>query len=165
MRAGGREIVIFPCPREGLRIFEYEHKKRPERFWTAGDGACAPHEGRGTKQGMDMDIGKLQDNATKASVLLKTMANEWRLLILCHLAEKERSVGELEKLIGLNQSALSQHLAVLRRENLVKTRREAQSIFYSLASEEAAKIMGTLYNLYCAVPGANGEAACKGPAA
>jgi len=112
-----------------------------------------------------MEIGKLQNNATKASVLLKTMANEWRLLILCHLAEKERSVGELEGLIGLNQSALSQHLAVLRRENLVKTRREAQSIYYSLASEEAAKIMGTLYNLYCAVPGDAGEPACKGPAA
>jgi DNA-binding transcriptional ArsR family regulator len=119
-----------------------------------------------------MDIAKLQDNASKASVLLKTMANEWRLLILCHLAEKERSVSELERLIGLNQSALSQHLAVLRRENLVKTRREAQSIYYSLASEEAAKIMSTLYMLYCAVPG-EGEGddnggnrqPCKGPAA
>ena len=100
----------------------------------------------------DMDISKLQDNATRASTLLKTMANEWRLLILCHLAEKERSVSELERLIGLNQSALSQHLAILRRENLVKTRREAQSIFYSLASDEAAQIMGTLYNLYCTAP-------------
>jgi len=105
----------------------------------------------------DMDIGKLQDNATKASTLLKTMANEWRLLILCHLAEKERSVSELERLIGLNQSALSQHLAVLRRENLVKTRREAQSIYYSLASEEAAQIMGTLYNLYCSAPQLAGQ--------
>ena len=104
-----------------------------------------------------MDIGKLQNSAGKASTLLKTMANEWRLLILCHLAEKERSVGELEKLIGLNQSALSQHLAVLRRENLVKTRREAQSIFYSLASDEAAQIMSTLYNLYCATPAGAGE--------
>ncbi|WP_038033390.1 helix-turn-helix transcriptional regulator [Thermopetrobacter sp. TC1] len=112
-----------------------------------------------------MDIAKLQDNASKASVLLKTMANEWRLLILCHLAEKERSVSELERLIGLNQSALSQHLAVLRRENLVKTRREAQSIYYSLASEEAAKIMSTLYTLYCATPGEEGEPLCKGPAA
>jgi len=112
-----------------------------------------------------MDTGKLQDNATRASTLLKTMANEWRLLILCHLAEQEHSVGELEKMIGLNQSALSQHLAVLRRENLVKTRREAQSIYYSLASDEAAKIMGTLYNLYCAVPDETGKVACKGPAA
>ncbi len=100
----------------------------------------------------EMDISKLQDNASRASVLLKTMANEWRLLILCHLAEKERSVSELERLIGLNQSALSQHLAILRREQLVKTRREAQSIYYSLASDEAAQIMGTLYNLYCSAP-------------
>ena len=100
----------------------------------------------------DIDISKLQNNAARASALLKTMANEWRLLILCHLAEKERSVKELEQLIGLNQSALSQHLAILRRESLVKTRREAQSIYYSLASQEAAQIMGTLYNLYCTTP-------------
>ncbi len=107
----------------------------------------------------DMDISKLQDNASRASVLLKTMANEWRLLILCHLAEKERSVSELERLIGLNQSALSQHLAILRREQLVKTRREAQSIYYSLASDEAAQIMGTLYNLYCSAPNIAGNSA------
>ncbi len=131
-----------------------------ERAGTERNGALPGPIWRGKR----MDIAKLQDNATRASVLLKTMANEWRLLILCHLAERERSVGELEKLIGLNQSALSQHLAVLRRENLVKTRREAQSIIYSLASEEAAKIMGTLYTLYCAVPGENGEPPCKGPA-
>ncbi len=106
----------------------------------------------------EMDISKLQDNASRASVLLKTMANEWRLLILCHLAEKERSVSELERLIGLNQSALSQHLAILRREQLVKTRREAQSIYYSLASDEAAQIMGTLYNLYCSAPNLAPEA-------
>ena len=96
-----------------------------------------------------MDISELQKNATRASALLKTMANEWRLLILCNLAEGEKAVGELEKLIGLNQSALSQHLAVLRRENLVQTRRAAQSIFYSLKSDEAAMIMATLYDAYC----------------
>ncbi len=104
-----------------------------------------------------MDVSELQENAAKASSLLKTMANEWRLLILCHLAEGEKSVGELEKLIDLNQSALSQHLAVLRREQLVQTRREAQSIYYSLSSNEAASVMGTLYNLYCVT---DGEAAC-----
>lgn len=98
---------------------------------------------------MLMDISQLQENASRASALLKTMANEWRLLILCNLAESEKSVGELEKLIGLNQSALSQHLAVLRRENLVQTRRAAQSIFYSLKSEEASMIMATLYDAYC----------------
>jgi len=96
-----------------------------------------------------MNLSELQENASRASALLKTMANEWRLLILCNLAEGEKSVGELEKLIGLNQSALSQHLAVLRRENLVQTRRSAQSIFYSLKSEEATMIMATLYDAYC----------------
>ena len=106
-----------------------------------------------------MDVSELQENAAKASSLLKTMANEWRLLIMCHLAEGEKSVGELEKLIDLNQSALSQHLAVLRREQLVQTRREAQSIYYSLASNEAASVMGTLYNLYCVTD--SGEAACR----
>ena len=105
-----------------------------------------------------MDVTELQENAARASSLLKTMANEWRLLILCHLAEGEKSVGELEKLIDLNQSALSQHLAVLRREQMVQTRREAQSIYYSLSSNEAASVMGTLYDLYCVK---DGQAACR----
>ncbi len=96
-----------------------------------------------------MDIAALQENASRASALLKSMSNEWRLLILCHLAEGERSVGELEREIGLSQSALSQHLAILRREQLVQTRRSAQSIYYKLASDEAAAIMTTLYELFC----------------
>ncbi len=103
------------------------------------------------------DIAELQENAFQASALLKTMANEWRLMILCHLSEGERSVGDLEKALGLNQSALSQHLAVLRRQNIVKTRRQAQSIYYSIASDKATKIMTTLYNLYCAAPAALAE--------
>ncbi len=98
-----------------------------------------------------MDIALLQENAARASALLSTMSNKWRLLILCHLAENELPVHELEKLIGLSQSALSQHLAILRRENLVQTRRQSQSIFYSLASEEAGVIMHALYDLYCNV--------------
>ena len=108
-----------------------------------------------------MEVAELQENATRASALLKTMANEWRLLILCHLAESEKSVGELEQLIALNQSALSQHLAVLRREKLVSTRRAAQSIFYSLASNEAASVMGTLYDIYCSKEGP--DSACPQP--
>lgn len=96
-----------------------------------------------------MDIARLQKNAQRATSLLKSMSNEWRLLILCHLAEGEMSVGQLERSIGLSQSALSQHLSILRRERLVKTRREAQSIFYSLDSPEAKAIMATLYDLYC----------------
>jgi DNA-binding transcriptional ArsR family regulator len=92
---------------------------------------------------------ELEQNARKASALLKAMANERRLLILCYLAERERSVGELESLITLSQSALSQHLARLRRDGLVATRREAQTIYYSLAGREAGAIMETLHNLYC----------------
>lgn len=107
-----------------------------------------------------MHVAELRENASRASLLLKTMSNEWRLLILCHLAESEKSVGELEKLLDLNQSALSQHLAVLRRQRLVSTRRSAQSIYYSLASEEAEELIQTLYRLFCEEHGA-GSATSK----
>jgi ArsR family transcriptional regulator, virulence genes transcriptional regulator len=70
---------------------------------------------------MRMDAAELQANARRASALLKAMANERRLMILCHLATGEKSVGEIEALIGLSQSALSQHLARLRRDRLVET--------------------------------------------
>lgn len=99
-----------------------------------------------------VDIAQLQDNARKASTLLKAMSNEHRLLILCQLLHGEKSVGELERLIGLSQSALSQHLARLRRDSLVKTRRQAQTIFYSLTGQEASAVISTLYGLYCGVP-------------
>jgi len=99
----------------------------------------------------EIDIAQLQGSARNATELLKVMSNEWRLLILCHLAEGEQSVGSLEKELGLGQSALSQHLAVLRREKLVGTRRDAQSIYYSLESEDAKAIMATLYERFCGV--------------
>ncbi len=92
--------------------------------------------------------------ARRASTLLKAMSNERRLLILCHLAEGERSVGELESLVGLSQSALSQHLARLRRDRVVRTRRSAQSIIYSLEGEEALTIMEALRRLYVSAPAA-----------
>lgn len=92
---------------------------------------------------------ELERNARQASALLKAMANERRLLILCYLAEGERSVSELETLVSLSQSALSQHLARLRRDGLVTTRRSAQTIYYSLAGREAGAIMETLHALYC----------------
>lgn len=91
----------------------------------------------------------LEINARKASALLKAMANERRMLILCHMAQGEKSVSELESLVSLSQSALSQHLARLRRDGLVSTRRVAQTIYYSLAGREAEAIMETLYALYC----------------
>ncbi|PWC83002.1 ArsR family transcriptional regulator [Azospirillum sp. TSH100] len=96
-----------------------------------------------------MKIEDLQANARRASALLKAMCNERRLLILCHLSQGERSVGELEDLVGLSQSALSQHLARLRNDNLVRTRRSAQNIYYSLNGHEAQTIMATLHGLYC----------------
>ncbi|MEE9380787.1 MAG: metalloregulator ArsR/SmtB family transcription factor [Hyphomonadaceae bacterium] len=93
----------------------------------------------------------MEENAGEACSLLKSMANETRLMILCQLCDgKERTVGELLEIVPLSQSALSQHLAVLRREKLVSTTRNAQSIRYALASEEVRAIIGTLHDLYCA---------------
>lgn len=100
---------------------------------------------------MDMNINDLRVNANRASVLLKAMSNEKRLMILCYLADGEKAVGEMEKLVGLSQSALSQHLARLRRDGLVKTRRVSQTIYYSLAGGEAKAVMETLYGIYCGV--------------
>lgn len=80
--------------------------------------------------------------------LLKAMGNEKRLKILFYLREKEYSVGELEKLVGLSQSALSQHLAVLRAAKIVKTRRAAQTIFYSILSEKALRVLALLDGVY-----------------
>ncbi|MBC8269704.1 MAG: helix-turn-helix transcriptional regulator [Rhodospirillaceae bacterium] len=96
-----------------------------------------------------MDLERIQDNARRASTLLKSMSNQHRLMILCQLVPGEKCVGELEKIVGLSQSALSQHLARLRRDNLVSTRREAQTIHYSLSGEEASAVIETLYGLYC----------------
>ncbi len=91
---------------------------------------------------------KPQVNARKASVLLKAMGNERRLMILDQLTQGEKTVGELEGLVGLSQSALSQHLARLRREQLVRTRREAQSIYYSLNGDDATIILAALGTVY-----------------
>ena len=92
---------------------------------------------------------ELGDNAKDASKLLKAMGNEKRLMILCHLVDGEMSVGALEKLVVLSQSALSQHLARLRNDGFVKTRRDAQTIYYSLKGDEAKQVMGTLHSIYC----------------
>jgi DNA-binding transcriptional ArsR family regulator len=91
----------------------------------------------------------LQDNARRAAGLLKAMSNPSRLVILCQLAEGERSVGELEEGVGLSQSGISQHLAVLRREHVVVTRRDKQTVFYSLASADVVALMSTLHKVFC----------------
>ena len=84
----------------------------------------------------------------RASRLLKLMGNERRLTVLCSLAQGELSVGELETRVGLSQSALSQHLAKLRRDGLVRTRRQRQSIYYALAGTEVAFLLVALGELY-----------------
>ena len=92
---------------------------------------------------------ELHDMAAHACELLKAMANEWRLMILCQLADGEKTVSELQSILGLSQSALSQHLAVLRRERVVSARKHAQSVSYSLAGEAAPKVMHTLHEVFC----------------
>ena len=96
----------------------------------------------------------MEQAAREASALLKAMSNERRLLILCHLSRGERSVGELCQLVDISQSALSQHLAKLRADGLVTTRREAQTIYYSLCGEAVQRILDSLYSLYCDDAGA-----------
>ena len=92
---------------------------------------------------------ELQRNARRAAPLLKAMSNPARLVILCQLAEGERSVGELEDAVGLSQSGISQHLAVLRREHVVATRRDKQTVFYSLANADVVALMATLHKVFC----------------
>ena len=95
------------------------------------------------------ELSSLADSAEKATALLKLLANKNRLMILCSLIEGELSVGELNERIPIAQSSLSQQLAWLRNAHLVKTRREAQNIFYSLDSLEAEKIIHSLHQIYC----------------
>ena len=102
------------------------------------------------------EIEKLEDNAAHACELLKAMANPARLMVLCQIAHGEKSVGELERAVGLSQSGLSQHLAVLRNKHIVTTRRDAQTIYYSLASDEAGAVMATLYEVFCKQAGKRG---------
>ncbi len=91
----------------------------------------------------------MKDNAGKAAQLMKALGNESRLLILCYLDGKELSVTALNNCLDLSQSALSQHLAVLRKDGLVKTRRESQTIYYSLQGDTAKRIIHTLHEMFC----------------
>lgn len=91
----------------------------------------------------------MQQHADQAAQLLKAMANQHRLLVLCTLMAGELSVGQLNELMPLSQSALSQHLASLRESGLVQTRRESQTIFYSLQGDEAIKVIAVLKSIYC----------------
>jgi len=97
----------------------------------------------------ERDAAAMRRHAGDAARLLKALANEKRLLLLCRLVEGECSVGQLNAHVDLSQSALSQHLAVLREDGLVTTRREAQTIYYALAEGPARDIMETLHDIYC----------------
>ncbi|MFZ5746175.1 MAG: ArsR/SmtB family transcription factor [Pseudomonadota bacterium] len=97
----------------------------------------------------NVDIAQFQARAGEAARLLRALGNERRLMILCQLSDGERSVGEIQPLVGLSQSALSQHLAVLREEGVVATRREAQTIWYRIADPAAIKVVSTLAEIFC----------------
>ena len=105
-----------------------------------------------SKKHLKPDALALADHAGEAAELLKALAHPARLLVLCQLVEGERSVGELQPLTGLSQSALSQHLAVLRTMALVTTRRDAQTIFYALETGPALGVMDALYAAFCVGP-------------
>jgi ArsR family transcriptional regulator, virulence genes transcriptional regulator len=102
-----------------------------------------------TLSGAGTRLAELEQNARRAAKLLKAMSNSARLVILCQLASGERSVGELERAVGLSQSGISQHLAVLRREGVVSSRRIRQTVLYSLASRDVVTVMGTLHSVFC----------------
>ena len=94
-------------------------------------------------------IDDMQLHASDAAGLMKALGNESRLMILCILAEGERSVGELNEVVPLSQSALSQQLARLRQQGLVETRRESQTIYYSLSDGPADRVITLLHDIYC----------------
>jgi DNA-binding transcriptional ArsR family regulator len=101
-----------------------------------------------------IDVKQMQSAAGEASDLLKALANPHRLMILCQLSEGERSVGELAAFLGIRDSTVSQHLAILRRDDLVDSRRDGQTIYYSISSAPARELVEVLYRSYCA-PQAN----------
>ena len=106
---------------------------------------------------------KFGQQAQQASSLLKAMANECRLLVLCHLsANGELTVGELVERIGLSQSALSQHLAKLREEGLVSTRKEAQTVYYRLCDPKTEQLLLLLHDLFCPELGTNPQNPSQG---
>ena len=104
-----------------------------------------------SKSGIDLD--EMGKSADRASALMKTLGHRDRLMILCQLADGEKSVGQIADLLEISQSPLSQHLSRMRKEGLVDTRREAQTIYYSLKSGEASRIVEVLYELFCADDG------------
>jgi ArsR family transcriptional regulator, virulence genes transcriptional regulator len=102
--------------------------------------------------GLPVEALDMRPHAARAALLLKALANPQRLMILCHLAGGELTVGDLTGRLPLGQSATSQHLAVLREQGIVATRREAQTIHYSLQPGPAAQVITVLHDIYCGAP-------------
>jgi ArsR family transcriptional regulator, virulence genes transcriptional regulator len=98
---------------------------------------------------MKIDSEVMEAAADQASELLKALSNRHRLLIICQLIDGERSVGELAQFLDLRDSTVSQHLALLRKDGLVAARRDAQTIYYSIASDAAREVLKTLYQVFC----------------
>jgi DNA-binding transcriptional ArsR family regulator len=96
------------------------------------------------------ELDQLMRKARKASNFLKALSHESRLLLLCLLAERERSVSDLENILSLRQSAVSQQLARLRYDGMVDTRRDGKTIYYSLANEDVRRVIGVIYDIFCA---------------
>jgi ArsR family transcriptional regulator len=103
----------------------------------------------------DSDLDRMMENARRATEFLKALAHEGRLMMLCHLASGERSVTELENLLGQRQAAVSQQLARLRLEGLVDTRRDGKTIYYRLADGRARPMLDLVYEMFCAGTGSN----------
>lgn len=103
-----------------------------------------------------LDVADMTQRAQEASAFLKALAHEGRLMILCHLSSGEKSVTELENLLSSRQAAVSQQLARLRLEGLVSCRRDGKAIYYSLSDPKAARLIGTLYDLFCSPAAARG---------
>jgi DNA-binding transcriptional ArsR family regulator len=99
---------------------------------------------------MKIQVDDMLAAADEASTLLKALANRHRLIIVCQLTEKARSVGELAELLKIRDSTVSQHLALLRKDGLVTARRDGQTIWYSIGSPQARELVRTLYRVYCA---------------
>lgn len=109
-----------------------------------------PNEEKPKKQALGLPpAAQMQEHAADAASLMKALGNESRLMILCLLTEGERSVSDLNEIIPLSQSALSQQLARLRQQGLVKTRRESQTIYYALANGPADRVIHLLHEIYC----------------
>lgn len=99
----------------------------------------------------------MRDAVGRATVMLRLLSNEDRLLLLCQLTQGEECVGELEALLGIRQPTLSQQLGILRNEAVVSTRREGKKVFYQIVDARAVLVLNTLYGLYCTAPACSHE--------